>query len=107
MKFALDLWQVILLAGMIIGAFWTLAQILMAQAGKRLDEKFGEIRQQLAEQDANDRKQERQLAELRAELPREYVRREDFTRVIASFEVKVDNLRLSIERVIFGGANRN
>lgn len=103
MKLELDLWQAILLMITICGAFWGMAKMMMAQSAKSLDEKFGEIRKQLAEQDASDRRLSSQLNDMRVELPRDYVRREDFTRVVATFQVSVDNLRLTIERYVLGG----
>jgi hypothetical protein len=68
---------------------------------RRQSEEFIDIKHRLDKQEDNDLNLEREMMALRAELPRDYVRREDFTRVIASFEVKVDNLRLSIERLLF------
>lgn len=109
MKVEFDLWQLILLASMILGAFWGVAKMMLAQQVKALDEKFASndekfeaIHVRLNTQDASDTRIERDLTDLRIELPKEYVRREDFTRVIASFEIKVDNLRLTIERAMFG-----
>ena len=67
----------------------------------RQTEEFVDIKRRLDKQEENDLHLEREMMALRAELPRDYVRREDFTRVIASFEVKVDNLRLTIERLLF------
>lgn len=109
MKVEFDLWQLILLASMIMGAFWGIAKMMLAQQVKALDEKFlandqkfEAIHVRLNTQDASDTRIERDLTDLRIELPKDYVRREDFTRVIASFEIKVDNLRLTIERAMFG-----
>ena len=97
---------------MILGAFWGVAKMMLTQQQKALDEKFSAndekfkaINTRLSTQDESDRRIEHQLNELRVEMPRDYVRREDFTRVIASFELKVDALRLTIERAMFGGKN--
>jgi hypothetical protein len=109
-KVEFDLWQLILLASMIMGAFWGVAKMMLAQQQKALDdkfiandEKFKAINAHMSVQDESGRRIETQLNELRVEMPRDYVRREDFTRVIASFELKVDALRLTIERAMFGG----
>lgn len=106
MKIELELWQFITLTTMILGAFWGIAKMMLAQSAKSLDEKFNAIHQRLTTQDESDRRLERDLTDLRVELPRDYVRREDFTRVIASFQVTVDNLRLTIERMLLEGKNR-
>ncbi|HQR97591.1 MULTISPECIES: hypothetical protein [unclassified Polaromonas] len=116
MKVEFDLWQLILLASMIMGAFWGMAKMMLVQQVKFLDakfkttddrfeaidDKFEAMNKRLTVQDESDRRIERDIAALRVELPTDYVRREDFTRVIASFEIKVDNLRLTIERAMFG-----
>lgn len=100
MKIELDLWQAIILISMTMGAFWGMAKMLMAQSNRSLDEKFKEIKERLDTQDDSERRMERQIADMRAELPREYVRRDDFLRAIAGFDVRVDQLRLTIERAL-------
>ena len=87
-----------------------MAKMMLSQQQKALDEKFSAndekfkaINARLTTQDDSDRRIEVNLNDLRVEMPRDYVRREDFTRVIASFELKVDALRLTIERAMFGG----
>lgn len=133
MKLELELWQVIVLGSMILGAFYGMAQLLLKQYSSTFEEKFKALGTQitaqdenlktlfsassdatdqklralgaqLTTQDASDRHLERQLSDLRAELPREYVRREDFVRVIASVDVQIANLRLTIERAMFHGS---
>jgi hypothetical protein len=103
-----------------LGGIWAVGKLLMWQFNRSLQvqfdsvsaqlqlqtQEFGDIKRRLEKQEDNDLHLERQLSALREELPRDYVRREDFTRVIASFEVKVDNLRLTIERLLFSkGSN--
>jgi hypothetical protein len=99
----------------LLSAFWGLGKLLMWQFQRALkvqfdaigetlkgqNAEFEDIKRRLEKQEDSDKALERELMALRAELPRDYVRREDFTRVIASFEVKVDNLRLTIERLYF------
>ena len=52
----------------------------------------------LRAQDEGTRRIERELMDLKAELPRDYVRREDHNRVIGAVHLSIDNLRLTIER---------
>jgi hypothetical protein len=82
----------------IAGAFWGLARMLLAQSQKHIDEKFKGIAETLRGQDDAWRRIERDVMDLRAELPRDYVRREDHNRVIGAIHVSIDNLRLTIER---------
>lgn len=109
MRIELELWHLITLMVTVISAFWALAKVIAAQAKNDIKQQFLAISESLANQGTELRQQgessrrlERELLDLKTELARDYVRREDFTRVIASFEVKVDNLRLTIERFLFG-----
>jgi chromosome segregation ATPase len=100
--------QIAGLLGAFVTALWALVKVIARQQENSLEERFkglkesiGEVSKSVADEQDATRRLERELLQLRAELPRDYVRREDFTRVIASFEVKVDNLRLTIERLLF------
>lgn len=121
MMLQLDLGTLMTALIALVAAFWGMAKVLMWQFNKSLDTKFDamgkrmdgqdkefeDIKRRLDKQEENDKQLERGVLELRAELPRDYVRREDFTRVIGSFEIKVDNLRLTIERLIFDKRESN
>lgn len=96
----LELYHVLVLVFTIVGAFWGLAKMLVAQSQRHIDEQFKAIAQTLAQQDSSSRRIERELMELKAELPRDYVRREDHNRVVAAIQVSIDNLRLTIERAL-------
>lgn len=101
MILTLDLWQAISLLATIVGAFWGIAKMMLNQGSKSLDEKFAQINKRLDGQEESDKRLERQVGDMRAELPREYVRRDDFVRAISSFDVRVDQLRLTIERALY------
>ena len=83
-----------------MGAFWGLAKLLLSQSQKHIDEQFKAIAATLKSQDDSARRIERELMELKAELPRDYVRREDHNRVIGAVHLSIDNLRLTVERAI-------
>ncbi|GEQ77436.1 hypothetical protein CTTA_4441 [Comamonas testosteroni] len=100
MILTLDLWQAISLLATIVGAFWGIAKMMLNQGSKNLDEKFSQINKRLDGQEESDKRLERQVGDMRAELPREYVRRDDFIRAISNFDVRVDQLRLTIERAL-------
>lgn len=84
----------------IVGAFWALAKIMLAQNQRHIDDKFNGIAETLSKQDDGSRRIERELMDLKAELPRDYVRREDNNRVIGGLNASIDNLRLTIERAL-------
>jgi len=100
MNVTLELYHVVTLLIAIIGAFWGLAKMLAAQSQSHIDQQFRAITDKLTNQDDSARRIERELMELKAELPRDYVRREDHNRVIASIQISIDNLRLTIERAL-------
>jgi hypothetical protein len=83
-----------------LGAFWGLGKMMLAQSQKHIDEKFGLISKTLENQDQGTRRLERELLELRAELPDKYVRREDHNRVIGAIQVSIDNVSLKIDRAM-------
>ena len=90
----------------LVGAF---GKVLLAQIEKRLDERFStqeELRrnaqvhwdERFATLEKADRARERALLEMRAELPREYVRREDHIRFETVINAKLDALYSEIRR---------
>lgn len=93
-----ELSQVIGLGLTFVAAFWGLAKMLIVQSQRHIDAQFGVINNTLKTQDEGNRRIERDLMELKAELPRDYVRREDQNRRDGITQVSIDNLRLTIER---------
>ena len=98
----------------ILSGYWALARLVVAQFEKRLDERFSA--QETARQegrkafdtrfgrmeDKQDRL-ERDLLGLKADLPTNYVRREDWVRNQSIVEAKLDALALRIENVLLKG----
>lgn len=108
MTVELNFGNVLALGTAFVLALWALVKIIARQQESALEHRFKALIESIqgvsasvAKEQESTQRLERELMQLRAELPRDYVRREDFTRVIASFEIKVDNLRLTIERALF------
>jgi hypothetical protein len=110
-KVELELWQLVTIVFTLIGAFWAVAKLLLIQTKEQIDEKFKAISSHMKTQDESSRRLERELMELKAELPRDYVRREDYTQAIAIVMTKIDALGLRMEnmfnQVIFKGGQRD
>lgn len=104
MTLQVDLAQVIVVIVALVGAFWAMAKMLITQSTRHIDAQFQAISKQLENQQNSTLHVERELMALKVELPREYVRREDHTRAVGSIHVSIDNLRLTLERVITKGA---
>lgn len=112
---AIDLLQLIaavcaLLTG-VLGAVYVFGRLLMQQMGLRLDERFNArdesldaIKRQIDKVEAHGRAVESHgrsieadYLRLRAELPNEYVRREDWIRFSGTIDTKLDWLREKCE----------
>lgn len=100
MKLEIELWQVVTVLIAVTGGFWGMAKLLLSQSQKHIDEQFKAIAATLRGQSEDSRRLERELLDLKAELPREYVRRGDHDRVIGSVMLSIENLRLTIERAL-------
>lgn len=103
--------QLTLIVGLIVGA----GKMLLNQVEMRIDQRFNDLQKhrdesrtqclsQLTRLDSERREEvaqwqriERDLLALRAELPTNYVRREDFVRSATVLEAKLDALAAKIE----------
>lgn len=108
MQITLDLVQI---AGALVAVgamLWALARMLLAQIERRLDERFAALSSAAASDrtatatrldrlDEAVRHVERDIANVRAELPREYQRREDAIRAEATVMAKLDALSLKLD----------
>jgi uncharacterized membrane-anchored protein YhcB (DUF1043 family) len=122
---SVELWQLLaFLAGLLLsffGAVFAGGRLLLSQVERRLDEQFAaqdEQRRQnqkhmdtkfaalekAAEDEAQEwRKIEREVMSLKADLPINYVRREDYIRNQSVIEAKLDGLALRIENALLKG----
>jgi hypothetical protein len=96
------------IVGTIVGGFWALAQLVVKQFEKRLDDRFTAQDQarregsklyqgRLDTLEGEQRKLERAHLQLMGELPIHYVRREDYVRNQSVIEAKLDGLALKWE----------
>jgi hypothetical protein len=83
-----NLWEMLITAGAFLGALLTMLQIILRNFYKHLDGRFLTLEKELE----NVRKLEEWLHQLRAELPKHYVLRDDYVRDRATIEAKVDAL---------------
>lgn len=121
MLMQLELWHVISLAGSMVGFAVGFGKILLDQGEKRLNERFSAQSEALdqaiqavhstltqhiaAERITADQIQslERDFLQWRAELPVQYVRREDYIRNQTVIEAKLDAVALKIENLQLRG----
>ena len=113
----LELWHLITLLIMFLGASATAGKLLLTQTQRHLDDRF--TAQEIAraanheqvsrrldsmevaarEESGNWARIERDLLAMKADLPLHYVRREDYIRGQSVIESKLDGLALKIENV--------
>ena len=120
----IDFWQLVGMAGsalvVLVGAGWALVSIIVRQFTERLDERFlgqDELRKQreialdqrfsALEKSIRDegdgwRTVERELLQLKADLPIQYMRREDAIRQEVVIHAKLDALAAKIDALRTG-----
>lgn len=103
MKVTFELWQLITLALTLIGGFGGLLKLLLMQFAGRMEERL----EALAAESRGWRQVERELMQLRVELPERYVRREDYVRNQTIIEGKLDLINSKIELMQIQGAKRD
>jgi len=99
----IELWQVISLALTVLGLLIGFGKVLLAQIDKRLEQRFGAVERDLQRGRDVEREFERELLQLKADLPLHYVRREDYVRNQTIIEAKLDALALKLENIQLQG----
>lgn len=115
MQVTLDLWHVISLAVSFFGASAAAGKLLLSQTQRHLDDRFNaqeaartanheQVQRRLDSMEASAREEvgnwqriERDLLKMQADLPLNYVRREDYIRGQSIVEAKLDGLATKID----------
>lgn len=110
MTLQLELWHVITLVITLVGAFFGLFRLLMSQQLAHIDTAFAgqnsrleKIEQANREEATNWQRAERELLTLKAELPLNYVRREDYVQAVATIMAKLDAMSMRFENILLRG----
>ena len=124
MTFEVSLWQLVSLLLAFFGAVASAGKILLSQIDRHLDarfvsleaakesasknwnEKFAELLEHDREESRYMSELERQLYTLKADMPLQYVRREDYVRNQTVIEAKLDAVALKIENLQLKGPSR-
>lgn len=111
MPVEIDFWQLFTFAvGLLLsflGAAAALGKVLLGQVEKRLDARFNTLERAANDEAGEWRRVERELLELRADMPLNYVRREDYIRGQSVIEAKLDGLALRLENQVLKGARND
>lgn len=115
MQVTLDLWHVISLAVSFFGASAAAGKLLLSQTQRHLDDRFNaqeaartanhdQVQRRLDSMEASAREEmgnwqriERDLLKMQADMPLNYVRREDYIRGQSIVEAKLDGLATKID----------
>lgn len=93
MTIQVDFWSLVYLLVAFIGFVSGVGKLLLRQVERRLDSRFSAIEAAGAEW----RRLERDWLEWKAELPLQYVRREDYVRNQTVIEAKIDAIAMRLE----------
>ncbi|MDR2113411.1 MAG: hypothetical protein LBQ62_09985 [Candidatus Accumulibacter sp.] len=114
MSIEIQLWHLVSLLLSFFGAAFTGAKILAGQFEKRLGERFDtqekrlcNIGDTLKSEAAEWKRVERELMNLKADIPVQYVRREDYIRGQSVLEAKLDALYEKIGGIPGKGARHD
>ncbi len=103
MKVEFELWHLISLLLTLTGLFVAFGRSLLAQFSRRIDERL----LQITKETERWHEMERLFNDLRAELPKEYLRREDYIRGQTVIEAKLDFIAEGLKNVQIQGARKN
>lgn len=103
MMLQIDFWEVISMALSFLGVLVAAGKMLLAQIEKRLNERFEMLEAARKESESGWSRLEREFLEFRADMPLNYVRREDYIRGQTVIEAKLDALYSEIKRSQGGG----
>ncbi|MBB5204437.1 hypothetical protein HNQ51_001751 [Inhella inkyongensis] len=103
MTVQLDAWHVVSLVSLLIGAFWSVAKLLLSQQQRHQDRRFEAIEELITNEASQWDRIERELLMLKADLPLNYVRREDYIRGQSVIEAKLDGLATKFENALLRG----
>lgn len=97
MTLQIDFWEVISMALSFLGMLAAGGKMLLTQIEKRLNERFEALEVARKESESGWARLEREFLEFRADMPLNYVRREDYLRGQTIIESKLDALFNKIE----------
>ena len=103
MVIEVQFWQLVTLLSSFFGAAAGAGKLLLSQHQKHLDIRFSTLETAQKKESASWHRIERDLMDLKAELPINYVRREDYIRGQSIIEAKLDGLATKIENAQLRG----
>jgi len=100
MTLQMDGYQLAMIIVAIIGGLWALGKTIWTQVEKNLDSKFEGIasaNEEAKKANENVLRLEREVLKMQADMPLNYVRREDYIRGQTIIEAKIDSVAKGIQ----------
>lgn len=97
MQLQVSFWEIVSLMLSFMGFLSAAGKILLTQIEKRLSERFDALEHARQQSEISWSRLEREFLEFRADMPLNYVRREDYIRGQTVIEAKLDSLHSRIE----------
>ncbi|MDZ7862439.1 hypothetical protein [Acidovorax sp.] len=114
MNLQIDFWQLLgfLITG--LGGLWGVVKVAAAQAQRHQDATHAQLIARLDSIEAASRTEagnwqriEREILQLKAELPLNYVRREDYVQAVATIMAKLDAMSMRFENILLRGSKNH
>jgi hypothetical protein len=107
MTLSVDLWELITAIGtgltVLSSVALTILKVLLKSLEARLESRFKTLEDSSNKQSEEWQRVERELMKMQADLPLNYVRREDYIRNQSVIEAKLDGLAIRIENALLKG----
>lgn len=118
MTLQIDFWQLLGFLVSLLGALWAVAKAGLTQAQRAHDTTMNSLftrlkgleeasREEASADAANWQRVEREILQLKAELPLNYVRREDYVQAVATIMAKLDAMSMRFENILLRGAKNH
>lgn len=113
MTLQVDFWQLVGLLFTGLGALWGVIKLAAAQAQRYQDAAHQQLLMRLTameraakEESGQWQRIEREILQLKADLPLNYVRREDYVQAVATIMAKLDAMSLRFENILLRGKEK-
>ena len=114
MVFEVTLGNAITLVALAVAALWAVFKLAGKRQEQRLDDRFdaldkalGRIAEGQNRNAADMARLERDFLQMKAELPLNYVRREDYVQAVATIMAKLDGISLRFENILLRGVKHH
>ena len=103
MKIEFELWHLVLMLMAFFSAVGLFSKLLLSRFDKHMDERFVQLSASVTQTEADLKEFEKAILKWQAEIPLQYVRREDYVRNQVVIEAKLDTIYSKIDQLQMRG----